>query len=246
MSPIVIVVVALLGLTFAADDWCAVQKQLCKGKEHIACTPNSFATTKCDNLKLETLTSAQKNFIVQKHNEYRQQVASGSISKLPSANKMGEMKWDNTLETLAQTHVKHCTFSHDKCRATPDYPHSGQNLYKSSTTRANPNVTEAIGSALTSWFEEYKDVSASLIKKYESNDSGTGHFLVMVKDVNTRVGCAAITFTTVKSGKTYYNVQITCNYQDTNMKGDPTYTEGKPCSACTRGCSSTYKALCST
>lgn len=226
-------------------DWCAVKATYCGTVNHIACLPNAFPVkaSTCTNVVPYAMTDSLKTSILTKHNTYRNQVASGSRSPFPGAQKIGVMTWDNNLQYLAEKHAAYCSMEHDKCRATPAYPYSGQNIANLMTT-GTVNVPTFTGIMVDNWFNEINVANVSLVDKFEMNHlNAAGHFSVMVNDKNSKVGCALITFKINYSGTNYNGIQMTCNYQYTNMLGDPTYVQGPACSSCST-CSATYPALC--
>lgn len=80
---------------------------------------------------------------------------------------------------------------HDKCRATPTYDHPGQNLALASyTNHPQTNITIELHNAISAWFNEYPDVDPSIIEKYENRPGHKqyGHFTVMSKEINDRIG----------------------------------------------------------
>lgn len=227
----------------AQVDWCAVQSQHCWG-QHIACPVNNNfpTTTSCFNVELVPMTSSLKGFILNRHNEYRQQIASGSNSEFPEAQKMTVMQWDDTLQFLAETHVSHCTFQHDDCRATPDFPYSGQNLYYTATSGTNTNATAAAEKGLKSWFEEWKVADPDIVDSIEWEMWAAFHFSIMVHDQNNYVGCGLLKYSYMSGSTQMNSFMLTCNYEYTNMLSEPMYVRGTPCSQCT--CSTTYPSLC--
>lgn len=242
-ATILVVGASLLCPILAQVNWCDVQNKLCNGQQHIACEPNSFPySTTCKNVKILAMNSTLKNLILNKHNGYRQEIASGRNTKFPKAKKMSVMAWDDTLQYVAQQHVKHCSFQHDQCRATTQYPQSGQNLYYMATAMQYPNASRAVDEGLTNWFEEYKIASSGIVDKLTMSDSPAFHFSVMVNDNNNRVGCALIQYNFQSGTWTYDAFMLTCNYQYTNMLSTPMYVRGTPCSQCS--CSTQYPGLC--
>lgn len=244
MASIAVLLFALFASTVLAQvDWCQVKTQYCAGREHIACEPNSFPyDSGCTNVQLLPMNSTFKDLILKRHNEYRQQIASGSNSKFPTAKKMGVIEWDDTLQFVAEKHAIHCSFQHDQCRATPAYPKSGQNLYYMATAMQYANATNAVNEGLNAWFVEWQDARAGIVDNLLSSDSAAFHFTVMVNDNNNKVGCGLIQYNMYWSGYTFDAFQLTCNYQYTNMLSEPMYVRGTPCSQCT--CSAQYPALC--
>jgi len=243
----VIVLVVVTVCSVQGVDYCALRPQLCGTREHIACTPNSFPFTTCTNMVIVPLTQTLKNVIVNRHNLYRQSTANGLVNSLPTAGRMRQMYWDDELASIAQTHVSHCTFAHDQCRATVAYPYSGQNLAKMASTAPNTNATNRLEYAITLWFNENTLTTAANIDSIPTDISKIGHYTVMSREENVRVGCAYITYSYVSSGYTWYAHMITCNYADNNFIGEPVYTRGAPCANCAAAgttCSTTYPGLC--
>lgn len=67
------------------------------------------------------------------------------------------------------------------------------------------------------------------------------HFLTVVNERNTDVGCAM-----VKYGRDdMYHVIFTCNYAANNHLSRRVYETGSACSKCLTGCHHIYNALCS-
>lgn len=236
----------LASIGLSKVNWCEVQQKYCSGKEHIACVPNSFSPNKlCRNVTLIPLDIRSKSLIVHLHNQYRNSIASGQIRKFPEAKKISVMKWDDTLEYLAGKHVSHCTFSHDQCRATPEFPHSGQNIFMQATLGHFPNATDAIERGLLGWFEEYLYANPSIIDRLTPDQEKVFHFTIMVSDQNNRLGCAMIQYLWPEKQNLFDAFMLTCNYEYTNILNEPVYRKGPSCSNCgVSGCSSTYKALC--
>lgn len=146
---------------------------------------------------------------------------------------------------------------HDKCRATPSYDYPGQNLAQSSySSLPQTNITKEWHNAIVSYFNEYQDVSPNIIDEYvprQPEEKMYGHFTVMSKDNNDRIGCCHITYENdlYKNDKeVMYGHLMTCNYRETNVIGRRTYNKGKPTTACKDfgvdyKSSDTYKHLCS-
>lgn len=232
-------------LSLSKPNWCEVQVNYCSGKEHIACEPNSFAHNElCRNVSFSPMDSATKDLIVHLHNYYRNEIAGGRIQNFPEATKLSVMHWDDTLQYLAEAHVAHCRFEHDQCRATPQYPYSGQNIYLQATLGYVPNATQAIERGIEGWFEEWKTARPSLVDKLTRDQSQAFHFTVMANDRNNRVGCGMIKYLSPEKSQLFDAFLLTCNYEYTNILGQPVYARGKACTGCASGCSSKYQSLC--
>lgn len=245
------IIVPLIGilaafLTIMKDNWCEVQISLCAGREHIACLPNSFPYSKqCENVTLLHMNDSLKATILDYHNHFRNEIALGRIGNFPQAKRMGVMKWDDTLQYLAEQHVSHCTFAHDQCRATHTYPRSGQNIFLQGTFNVYPNATDAVVRGINAWFEEWKDARVTVVDRITEDQSKAFHFTVMVNDQNNRVGCGMIKYLFRQSNDYFDGIMLTCNYQYTNVLDEAMYSKGPPCSACTTPCSRQYPGLCS-
>lgn len=245
-GPLLFLVLALACSSIVGQsqiDWCQVKQQYCGSSYHIACMPNNFPTqtNDCLNVQLVLMNATLKNQILNTHNAYRQEIASGSNPKFPQAKKLAVIEWDDTLQFLAEKHVSYCSFEHDECRATPQYPLSGQNLYYQ-TMWNMPNASSALEDGMEAWFEEWEIARAGVVDNLVWDDWEAYHFTVMVNDRNNRVGCGLIKYTTMMGTWVMDSFMLTCNYQYTNMMSTPVYTRGSPCSECT--CSAQYPALC--
>lgn len=230
-------------------DWCAVKTKWCNGQNHILCQPNGFVPSpKVSNPVMLTLTQAQKDRILAAHNAYRNEVASGKYESLgyPAATKMGEMRWDNTLQYVAEAHAAYGDMQHDKCRATPDFRWSGQNLYQYLSSASTFNVDTVLDKGSKAWFDEINIANqTSLVDNFVVANLPAGHYSVMVNDKNNAIGCAASRFNYNYNGANWFGLLLTCNYEYTNMLNNPTYVRGASTSACgTKKTSTTYTSLC--
>lgn len=246
LFPILGLVAGLLTtLTQSKTNWCAVQEKYCSGKEHVGCEPNSFPhNPECRNITLVPMDSRTKHLIVTLHNSLRNEIAGGRIEGFPQAMQMRQMRWDDKLEELAQAHVMHCEFKHDQCRATPEYPFSGQNIFYQASIGYETDPREAIDRGIRAWFDEWKETKPSVIEKLTQDQSKVFHFTVMANDQNNYLGCAMIKYLTPENGEMMDGFLLTCNYQFTNVLGQKVYEKGKSCSGCPRGCGPIFKDLC--
>lgn len=160
--------------------------------------------------------------------------------------------WDDELEATACEHIKFCQFDHDQCRATPTYDHPGQNLRKSSDyVETVPDYNRIIDETVDDWFEEYANVNPKIVDKYYSRSGGRmyGHFTVMSREVNDRVGCCMMQYLHYERRYWWRNTFVTCNYRETNYINEPVYYSGPATTQChTWGSnykrSSRYPGLC--
>lgn len=104
------------------------------------------------------------------------------------------------------------------------------------------NITDAIQMIIDQWFIENAICNSSIIKSFQPEAKTVGHFLQMVRDDASHVGCAGIR----KRWKR--NLEITylvCDYSATVNSGKPIYEIGPLCSKCTTGtCGPDYPGLC--
>lgn len=55
-----------------------------------------------------TLSSADKQYMLNKHNERRNQVASGQLSPFSQARRMAKLRWSDQMASLAELNTKQC------------------------------------------------------------------------------------------------------------------------------------------
>nr|XP_019543572.2 venom allergen 5-like [Aedes albopictus] len=233
-----------------SKDYCsAAYKKICEYKgEHVGCRPKDFSHyPSCSNQhpKIISMKSNYKKFILKRHNELRNKLASGTMTSthgmFPSAMNMPELKWDDELAKLAEHNVKQCTMNHDRCRSTLKFPDAGQNIYYSSWSQKRPkDKTKLIGEAIQAWWDEHKDFYINEVDKYEGQSRGVLHFTAMAVDYQTHVGCAISEYDYAGSGDTFL---MTCNYSSWTWMSKPIYKKGRACSKCKK-CDKTYKSLC--
>uniref|UniRef100_T1IJJ5 Cysteine-rich venom protein n=1 Tax=Strigamia maritima TaxID=126957 RepID=T1IJJ5_STRMM len=154
----------------------------------------------------------------------------------------GFQVWDAELATIAQRWADQCIFNHDKNRRTQKYSYVGQNAYIAWSTDSDSTIN--MSDAIDSWYDEVTKpgFSSNNINPFKFS-SGAGHYTQMVWAETSAVGCG---YSFYKENG--YNTRlIICNYgPGGNMRDASMYKTGRPCSACTNGCSGDYNsALCS-
>ncbi|KAH8293372.1 hypothetical protein KR044_011138 [Drosophila immigrans] len=229
----------------ATPDYCATT--LCGTETHIACNNDGAWGSSCPSDRaLLSLSQADKNVLLARHNTHRNFIAGGGDSKLSAACRMATMQWDDELAYLASLNVRSCKMSHDACRNTDAFQWAGQNL--AWIGYFDPlNTTASLLKGVDMWYSEVKDTKQSHIDAYPSDYNGPaiGHFTVMVADRNTHVGCAVSTYSV--QGQSYKAFLLACNYAATNVIGVKMYNScSTPASKCTTGVNPSYKFLCST
>jgi len=202
---------------------------------------------------VSTFTDAQKQAIVDKHNEYRRN---------EGASNMRELVWNQELADIAQR-----TAEYDLSIGTLSHVYAndcnggglGQNIYYSGTSVRGqvPPVT----SAVDSWMEEkpftqYAPITQSASPNgYCPREGQTdpsfnggrqgimcGHYTQVVWAKSYEVGCG------MASGQNggFYDTYIVCNYRPQgNFIGQYYYKQGPACSECPSG-TSCSNGLCST
>jgi len=233
----------------AANQYCSIS---CKKGRHTLCLYNGDLSSRCERTKQEglqhTVTDAEKQIILDKHNALRRKVAEGreSISSMPNAANMMELEWDDELAKIAQGWANQCNYSHDKCRLTSDGCYSdvgvGQNIAIRGDSRSNQESDwEEVTGA---WYSEVKDYSSSNVGEFTSlkgrNGEDIGHFTQVVWANTHRVGCGYVKF---YQGGLYRNYYV-CNYaRSGNMQGNPVYEVGTACTKCPKN-STCRQSLC--
>ncbi|PSN37065.1 hypothetical protein C0J52_25176 [Blattella germanica] len=218
--------VPINGLT----DFCKIK---CDGNEHTACIYKTRSDS-CNEFVIKDLQQADKDTIVQKHNDLRRKIAKGEKptdagAVQPKAANMMEMVWDDELAYVARVWAFQCTFEHDKCRDVEDFP-VGQNLAIQGSTLA---PTTDLGMLIQGWFDEVKDFDSSLVGKFQqSSGPAVGHYTQLVWGASQYVGCGQSFYT--QNG--FKNIFLVCNYGPAgNFLGQKMYEVGDACSKCSGG-----------
>ncbi|XP_030767322.1 CRISP/Allergen/PR-1-like, partial [Sitophilus oryzae] len=150
------------------------------------------------------VSQSEQNAIVNIHNNFRQQIASGSVPGQPKGINLRRFSYDSKLAEEAQKISNTMVFQHVAVKDSRFYV--GQNLYLTSSTAAGgPSDWNA---AITGWFSEYKSY------KYDKCCAGfekTGHYTQVVWADTRYVGCGYTYY--YEAGTQYpYKKFYTCNY----------------------------------
>ncbi|XP_011181980.2 antigen 5 like allergen Cul n 1 [Zeugodacus cucurbitae] len=213
---------------------------------HIGChNDGSFAPACGAQPHLLYMGQRRRQFILDMHNLARERIASGQLEGYRAAAHMPMLKWDDELEYIASLHVKRCQFAHDQCRNTPRYQFSGQNIGYFWIGREFKSHAKRIKSFILDWFREFRIANQSYIDQYRPHPEGKkiGHFTMLVADRAHRVGCAAIRYRD-PSDINFMKLLMTCNYDYTNILGEPVYQSGLAASKCVYKISEKYPSLC--
>ncbi|XP_055614644.1 antigen 5 like allergen Cul n 1-like [Uranotaenia lowii] len=230
--------ILILEVVNGAEDYC--DPHLCDpGVKHIGCDNPNQLDPSCEEGFVYEMNDKLKKLIVDTHNDYRNQVAKGTINWLQSSSNMVAMDWDDDLAYLAELNVKTCSGDHDKCHNTVDYPSSGQNIASWGTSGSEIDVDKKLPDLIWQWWDErHKSNQRQINKLFDKKN--TLHFTMLARDKANRVGCGLIR----NKQNGWYWLTLTCNYAYTNMIGTRVYKSGTPCSECKTGCDKKWDGLC--
>lgn len=129
------------------------------------------------------LTQAQKQAILDKHNELRNWVASGTQGQ-PAAGNMKEMLWDDNLASIADYYAKSCpTNGHNDERGNV-----GENIWM---TMSSMNTEVDLTRGVQAWFDEQKDFECwwnpPNLYNFKPNPK-TGHYTQVVWALSNAIG----------------------------------------------------------
>jgi hypothetical protein len=164
-----------------------------------------------------------KKKIVDLHNQYRNQVATGTTelgNKLPYATNMNIIFWDDNLAKSAQTVANKCLFEHstDKERTiTNPNMKLGENLFLRKTSGK-----EAIDFTIPikQWFKEIYNMNVDLIKNFQPGGPDINEFSQMINAKTYLIGCAVSVF----QENSKFDQLYVCHYGHAgNQVGKPVY-----------------------
>jgi len=199
---------------------------------------------------------AQKEFLVEEHNEFRRKIAKGEghgdqflpgEGEPPAAN-IEEIEWNDEIARIAQRWADQCPSAisnpHDQVRSMKGYPHQGfcgQNVYFKSSS--NPIQAVTIAEAVGSWFHEIDDFDPAEIASFGEAGSPSGevdHLTALVWHSTNAIGCGYVVWEDEHNpefpqGLKYHEV-VVCNYcPGGNVAGDEIYEPGPPGADCPEG-----------
>ncbi|XP_017081032.1 antigen 5 like allergen Cul n 1 [Drosophila eugracilis] len=225
--------------TLLAIDFCQIKS--CQGKNHIGCNNDMMFDHNC--LRFHGLVNMAyfREYLLELHNGYRQEVANNSFIDLPPAQKMPELVWDQYLSVVAEYHLKRCQqeLPDNSCCATDDFADPHFNFAEDFYPRPvipQSNVREMTILA-EQWLDELYDMDDIVTDEAESDIRN------IINDQSAYMGCAA--------GQDYdlWNIHfvLICYYSSGPPHTGQLYTAGQfNASLCPHGPSDEYPSLCKT
>lgn len=214
----------------------AVYRNTVNGVVHTACQPQN---RNCTILR-RGLSAADKKALLRRHNKLRSLVATGRLNGYKPAANMYELVWDDELAEVAQALADRCgDMSHDlaSARFTRRFKLTGQNL--ATEQRSNQVMTVNWVRFIDRWFKEHKDYPPQQVKRFQPSFQGrpVGHFTQVIWANTQYLGCGFTMFRMKGDfGAMPFKNNYVCNYGNSgNIKGQPVYAEGLPCSHCPAG-----------
>lgn len=262
----IFLVAASIGLVASIVDYCSQTSQLCSttGYQHVTCGATGDLGPACpSDARVIELSDENIQQILDMHNKYRNQIASGNLPGFKSAAKMSTLvcnltwkqfwlkcltsmnfkqQWNQDLADYAGLNVRRCQYGHD-CHNTPENKYSGQNINSKTTFGGGSQfskIPEFIDSSINVWWNE-KDLASQAVIDNCCGSGNIPHFLEMASDRVTHVGCAISQYTDSQGKKSY----MVCNYSFTIILSQQVYVSGPPASQCQSGSNPNYQALCS-
>ncbi|GFG39604.1 hypothetical protein Cfor_02878, partial [Coptotermes formosanus] len=208
-TTMMLAVLFLMSLVLATHAQSCSYRSLCS--DHTMCKYQGNGRN-CGSPIYSGVSNADKQTIVDAHNNLRRQVAQGRESRgrsggQPTAANMRKISWDDELATVAQRWANQCSFGHDACREVGRFS-VGQNAYQSSSQGTSPNGQSDWRAAVLAWYNEVKDFNRNDISPFKFTYS-TGHYTQVVWADTYKVGCG---FTAYKASNGWYNKLYICNY----------------------------------
>jgi len=209
--------------------------------EHTMCKYCGTNIEQCGQVCARGITNqADKDAIVDKHNQLRRRVAKGLETKglngqgQPPATDMYELKWNDELAEIAQRWADQCTFEHSKEDGTSEYSFVGQNV----AFGADMKLPSYPGYAtfIQNWYDEVSDWPAANVASFSLDGvpegKMVGHYTQAVWGATKEVGCGYVSFNNTEhamsfDGKYPYMRIMVCDYgPGGNYEGMPLYTAG--------------------
>lgn len=220
-------------------DYC--DKKLCGAYQiHIACRPQVYGI-QCGNVTSTVDIEPFKDVIVATHNDCRNKTAAGVIGSVAASN-MQSLSWDRELEFLALSNAKRCVGEHDKCRNTPRFPNSGQNIFRKASLKKF-DIGGAMKNGIDKWCSGHEQFKPEYTKVFPdvSKLDPISNYARIVQDANGRVGCGAV----LQIANDVRTLHFVCNYATNINIGKPVFATGPARDCCQHGVvDKQYKGLC--
>uniref|UniRef100_A0A336MFL5 CSON011612 protein n=1 Tax=Culicoides sonorensis TaxID=179676 RepID=A0A336MFL5_CULSO len=184
------------------------------------------------------LTARDREEILHIHNKYRSAVALGKIPNQPPAQNMQMLKWDYSLEKIAQNWANNCQYKHNKNRHISERFYVGENIAQIWST-APLNDEPFTATIEGGWFNEYK-----IYKFGQAVGQSVGHYTQWVWADTSLVGCGISYYYEERTRR--YTKFYVCDYGPAgNIRGEEPYVKGKPsCNIYGMKFSKKYPGLC--
>ncbi|KAL7733927.1 hypothetical protein ACLKA6_011631 [Drosophila palustris] len=236
------IVLLLFGLSHAlAIDFCNMTE--CEGKPHLGCNNDLTFHSTC--LRRHVLVNMQvyEDYLVQIHNRFRENAASGSIPGLPKAQQMPELLWHSKLALMAEYHVKRCLLMlNNYCVALENFPEPGVN-YALNWINLEPTISyrsKVNSNKITLQVDQWM-LQAFRLAEAERTGDNVYEIRNILNDRNFYVGCAAAEDYDRRRSR----FVLICYYDEKYNWRRPVYQKGtfQPTN-CPRNRSDTYAHLC--
>lgn len=185
-------------------------------------------------LRRHFVFQAEKETLLNKHNNLRAKIANGQQSGQPSAANMNKLVWSDELAKIAQRWADQCPLYHDQDRRTPDYQHQpGQNIAFSWSSVHN--FDWGLTSKVQSWYDEHAHFPPQNVAAFSAKGAtGTiGHYTQLVWAETKHIGCGIMYHKDDSQPQYPYKKTLICNYHPPgNYLGRPVYKTGRAGSAC--------------
>lgn len=219
-----------IGSSYCESNRCKMYNTLCKMSP---CKPPRRCGFKP---KWRLLRASERKYVVNLHNNLRDNVATGNRSGYPPAGDMELISYSLELEYFAQCWANQCTTESDNCRSTEKFEYIGSNRFQtSSTSKGSQGNKELLKEAVRFWMSNSPPVNREFLESYERTLENT-NFTQMIYSKLKYIGCGIIYFET--------QAVAVCDYAPELRQGAMVYKEGKPCGGCKDKCGSEYNALC--
>ncbi|KAI1693748.1 cysteine-rich secretory protein family domain-containing protein [Ditylenchus destructor] len=185
------------------------------------------------------LTAAERQVVTSVHNNYRSTLAKGQLKNpdgtfLPSGSSIYGLKYNESIEAMAQKHVAKCVVEHMTYEARNGF---GSNLFYSNALINNTYALQNLMSFF--WSSQAKNGFYNTNQVFTEADWSTvGGWSYMAWETTREIGCGVAQCP--DQGKTLVN----CLYSPSgNTAGKRVYVSGPPCTA-SSGCTNIPASTC--